>query len=93
VKRSMPYAILALAAVAVGGTGILLFSYAFRRGESFAEGSSYRATEDGLRALALLAEAQGHSVARLTEPSGLKTSKGVFISVGAHHAPAMGKGG
>lgn len=92
-KRALPYAILVLAAAAVGGTGILLFSYAFRRGESFAEGSSYRATEDGLRALALLMEAQGHSVERLTDPWSLRRKKGVLFSLGAHHAPGVSKGG
>lgn len=92
-KRALPYVILVLAAAAVAGTGILLFSYAFRRGESFAEGSSNRATEDGLRALALLMEAQGHSVARLTETWSLKGRRGVLISAGAHHAPVVAKGG
>jgi len=93
VKRALPYAILVLAAAAVGATGILLFSYAFKRGESFAQGSSYRATEDGLRALALLMEAQGHSVERLTEPWNLPKKKGVLVSFGAHHAPGVSKGG
>ena len=92
-KRALPYAILVLAAAAVAGTGILLFSYAFRRGESFAQGSSYRATEDGLRALALLMEAQGHSVGRVTDPWSLKKKRGVLVSFGAHHAPGVSKGG
>ena len=92
-RRSLPYIILGLSAAAVAGTGILLFSYAFRRGESFAEGSSYRATEDGLRALALLMESQGHAVARLADPWGLKGMKGVLVSSAAHHAPVAAKGG
>ncbi|HZL72026.1 MAG TPA: hypothetical protein VFC86_06180 [Planctomycetota bacterium] len=91
-KRVTPFVFLVLAAAAVGGTGYLLFSYSFRRGETFAEGSSYRATKDGLRALALLLEQQGHSVDRLTEAWTLKDRKGVFISNAAHHAPAGGGG-
>ena len=92
-KRSAPFLFLVLAAAAVGGTGYLLFSYSFRRGETFAEGSSYRATGDGLRALALLLEKQGHSVDRLTDAWALSGKKGVFISSAAHHPPAMAGGG
>jgi hypothetical protein len=92
VKRTLPYFFLVLAAAAVAGTGILLFSYAFRRGETFAEGSSYRATRDGLRALALLLEEQGHDVTRLTDPWALQGKKGVFISSAAHHERATFSG-
>jgi hypothetical protein len=93
VKRSLPYVFLFLAAALVAGVGILLFSYSFRRGESFAEGSSFRATPDGLRALALLLEKQGHEVNRLTDPWTLRERKGVFISSAAHHSPAARSGG
>jgi len=92
-KRITPLVFLVLAAAAVGGTGYLLFSYSFRRGETFAEGSSFRATKDGLRALALLLEKQGHSVDRLTEAWTLKGRKGVFISSAAHHPPKALSGG
>lgn len=92
-KRIAPFLFLALAAAAVAGTGLLLFSYSFRRGESFAEGSSYRATRDGMRALALLLEKQGHTVRRLTDAWALRGSKGVFIANAAHHAPGASLGG
>jgi hypothetical protein len=84
---------LVLAAMAVATTGYLIFSYSFRRGESFAEGSSYRATKDGLRALASLLEERGRTVTRLTDPWRLAERRGVFISSAAHHPPSAPAGG
>lgn len=92
-RRGLPMVFLVLAAMAVATTGYFIFSYSFARGESFAEGSSYRATKDGLRALALLLEARGRSVTRLTDPWLLQERKGVFISSAAHHPPSAPRGG
>ncbi len=83
-KAALAVAVVVAAGVAAALVAVLVFSYAFRRGESFAEGSSYRAAPDGLRALALLAESQGYAVVRLFDPWELARYRGVLVSAAAH---------
>jgi hypothetical protein len=87
-RRLAPLAILGAAGAAAALVALAVFSYAFRRGESFAEGSSYRATPEGLRALALLAEAQGHAVSRLAHPWDLAGRRGALVVAGLRHTAA-----
>lgn len=83
-KRSMgTFAILSLAGISFALAALFVFAYAYRRGESYAESSSFRATKDGLRAFALLLEARQFKVSRLQEEWSLKDRKGVLISLGS----------
>jgi hypothetical protein len=84
-QAKSPFFVLALAAATFALVAVYVFSFAYQRGETFAEGSSHRATKDGMRALALLLEKRGHPIARLQDAWTLKKTRGVLFSISSHH--------